>query len=161
MIDIPTLQLQRDATGDDGTFGRLLAAAGSGHRQHVAYSAEQPWRNNAPFESCIPAGKYLLARDYSPKWKRRYHVLDVPNRWAVLFHWGNFAGDEQLGKKSNLKGCIAPRLKLGVLDEQRVVLSSRVALGRLEEYLDAVGGYAWLEVSWLVSPAGDDGGRAA
>lgn len=159
-LDLTTIILERTDTGDDGTFGHILVPSegcpetGDSNTvnphasNQVCYTAELPWRGNEPFKSCIPTGTYLLARDYSPRFARAYHVLDVSKRYAIIIHAGNFAGDTDLSKKTDVVGCIAPGLGLGVFDEQRVVTSSRVALAGLEDYLDSLGGYAWLRVTW-------------
>ncbi len=149
MIDVPTLRLLRTSTGDDGTFGQLMAPADQdGGEVQIAHTAELPWRENLPFRSCVPAGTYLLARDFSPSKGRRWHLLDVPERARCMIHVGNWAGDIEVGKRTDVTGCIAPGLELGVLDEQRCVLNSKRALTRIEEYLELVGGYAWLQIEW-------------
>lgn len=60
---------------------------------------ERPWKNNASNISCIPKGQYLV------KWTRSikfplgsYQVMDVPKRFGIRIHKGNFFFD--------VEGCI-------------------------------------------------------
>jgi len=62
---------------------------------------ELPWLNNQPSRSCIPEGKYVLTKRWSPKHKWHLQVMNVPNRSLILIHPANNA-------KKELKGCIAP-----------------------------------------------------
>jgi hypothetical protein len=84
----------------DGTNGKLDYEG-----RFVCYTIELPWLNNAKRISCIPEGKYLLRRRYSPKFQWHIEVADVENRSFILFHPANNAQKE-------LNGCIAPVTKL-------------------------------------------------
>tara|TARA_B100001245_G_C22866715_1_gene416814 strand:+ start:808 stop:1215 length:408 start_codon:yes stop_codon:yes gene_type:complete len=79
-----------------GTNGRLTFNGGI-----ICYTIELPWWNNQRNISCIPEGKYLLAKRHTEE--RGFHLIvkDVPGRDGILFHPANNALKE-------LEGCIAP-----------------------------------------------------
>lgn len=54
---------------------------------------ELPWFNNATQKSCIPVGEYKVVPRTSAKFKKHFHVLDVPNRSYILIHAGNYYWD--------------------------------------------------------------------
>lgn len=60
---------------------------------------ELAWKNNEPQVSCIPLGKYKVVPRQSEKFKEHFHVLNVPNREAILIHPANYYKE--------LRGCIA------------------------------------------------------
>jgi hypothetical protein len=67
----------------------------------VFHTIELPWKDNAHGVSCIPEGRYELAKRYSPKFKQHVQVMNVEGRDLILIHPANDALKE-------LKGCIAP-----------------------------------------------------
>jgi hypothetical protein len=84
----------------DGTNGEVYV---KGRLQ--CYSIELPWLDNQPRRSCIPEGRYLLQKRYSPKYKHHLLVAHVPGRSFILMHAANDAQKELLG-------CIAPVTRL-------------------------------------------------
>ena len=80
----------------EGTNGDLYV---NGVRQ--CFTIELPWLNNQRRISCIPEGRYLLQKRYSPKFNWHIEVLHVKGRSGILIHPANDALKE-------LKGCIAP-----------------------------------------------------
>lgn len=118
-----TLTLTRNTSTEDGTFGTLPLPTGS-----VLRTAELPWRENAPFLSCIPKGTYTCVWRRSPKFGEVYHLERVPGRTGILVHAGNYAGDRRRGKRSDTDGCILVGQALGRLNEQAVVVRSQLAL---------------------------------
>lgn len=91
---------------------------------------ERPWLNNIPNKSCIPAGVYTckwLERSASGRYKRCWHVQDVPGRSGILWHKGNLV--------RHTLGCILPGMKKGTLENSPAVLSSGNAMARLREAL--------------------------
>ena len=83
---------------------------------------ELPWKNNEPFVSCIPEGKYLVKETWSPRFKRKlWLVCDVPERSGVRIHPENFS--------LNLEGCLALVLAFEDLHNDGIfdVTSSRAA----------------------------------
>lgn len=93
------LQLNREYHSE-GTNGKLLYG-----KHEICFTIELPWKENQRMVSCIPEGKYELAKRYTDK--RGWHLLvtGVPNRDGILFHPANDALKE-------LKGCIAPVSKV-------------------------------------------------
>lgn len=82
------LTLIRIGTTDYGTFGVLKDGP-----IPFALTLEQPWRDNEPNASCIPAGDYICRRVTSPKFGDTFEVTAVPNRTHILFHKGNLIED--------------------------------------------------------------------
>jgi hypothetical protein len=80
-------------------------------------------------ETAIPAGRYRLTIEPSPRYKRLMPRLnDVPGYSGVLIHWGNFPSDTQ--------GC----LLVGRYDPHSApdfISSSRKAFDQLFAKLDA------------------------
>jgi len=104
--------IKRVCTSEEGTFGVLLYA-----NEAFALTLEDPWRNNKPFESCIPAGTYQCERVNSPKFGNTFEIMSVPRRDHILFHWGNIQEDTE--------GCILVGEEFGILQNHWAVLSSK------------------------------------
>jgi len=79
-----------------GTNGKILL-----QNRLMMYSIELPWKDNRARGSCIPEGRYELAKRWSPKFDRHLLLMNVPGRKLILIHPANNALQE-------LKGCIAP-----------------------------------------------------
>ena len=124
------LQLERRAYLPHCTIG-VLTYQHDGDKTLV--SMERPWLDNAPFESCIPEGKYVCRRFSSKKFGETWEVCGVPKREAILFHAGNVAGDVQ--------GCIA--LGTTLSEQEYKILASRKAVG---EFLADTAGASELEL---------------
>ena len=125
--EVKRATLTREPFSDAGTFG--LLAFGTNNLRSV----ELPWRDNQPRKSSIPIGVYRCELVNSPKFGRVYCVLDVPGRSHILIHAANFGGDVELGFPSDLLGCIAPVMSIGMLQTkagamQKGGLKSRNAL---------------------------------
>lgn len=115
--------------GDQGTFGRFTSGALD------LCSGELPERANRPNASRIPAGTYICTFTDSPRFGRRLYLLgDVPGRSGVRIHPANFVGDEALGWKSELDGCIALGKSVGEIGGQKALLSSKKAVQEMEEF---------------------------
>jgi len=146
-------RLERGATRDEGTIGALTIPA----RAIQLVDLELPWRQNSPRKSCIPAGLYVCSLRLSSKWSPRadgrlFEVLNVPGRDEIKIHAATWAGDVDLGWHSDLRGCIAPGRRVGILKPPEVdasqlcVLQSRDAL---TEFMKAVGDEDFeLDVTW-------------
>lgn len=80
----------------EGTNGELWLNGLS-----VGFTIELPWLQNQRNVSCIPEGRYELAKRFTEKRGWHIHVKDVSDRSWILFHPANDALKE-------LKGCIAP-----------------------------------------------------
>ena len=114
------LKLTRYALFDDRTLGRLVVDG------EVFYTVEKPWKDNKPFVSCIPAGRYTITKGDSPRFgPNTWQVMDVPQRTHILFHVGNTADD--------VVGCIAVGTNVyGHLDG---VGKSKAAMARFDAAL--------------------------
>jgi hypothetical protein len=99
-----------------GTNGLLTCEGGT-----VCQTIELPWKDNHAGVSCIPEGRYVLARRYSPHLGWHLWVKDVPGREYILIHPANDAIHE-------LKGCIAP---VAVVTAAGEGIQSRAAFNRL------------------------------
>lgn len=107
------LELLRVGQSSRGTFGVLRHGD-----VPFALTLEPPWKNNAPGESCIPAGRYECVRVRSPKFGNTFEVTDVPGRTHVLFHKGNTIEDTE--------GCILVGEEFsGTFDHPRIASSER------------------------------------
>jgi hypothetical protein len=71
----------------------------------ICHTIELPWKDNQPFVSCIPEGKYLLEKRHTVE--RGHHLIlnSVSGRSYILIHPANHALKE-------LEGCIAPVMEL-------------------------------------------------
>lgn len=106
------IELIRYGSTPQGTFGELYV-----DDEFFAYTVEQPWNNNEPFASCIPAGMYELVPHNSSKYGHTLvfvnHSLGVYHwegpgvkRFACLIHTANYATDVQgcVGLGESLSG---------------------------------------------------------
>jgi hypothetical protein len=114
------LVLQRGPGTAYGTHGTLSVDGG----ERLCYTLEEPWKDNEPRVSCIPPGRYQVIRhgwepDSPVKFKRVWHVLNVPGRDAILIHAGNTIADTM--------GCIL--VGLGV--NEQGITQSQAALEKL------------------------------
>lgn len=110
---------------NDSTLGTLILPSGT-----ILKTIERPWLDNKSNISCIPEGQYLakwLSRSASGRYKRVWHIQDVPNRTGILMHAGNLV-------KHSL-GCILPGMKAGKLGGKDAVLSSGEALNKMRREL--------------------------
>lgn len=85
--------IRRIANTKDGVFGVLVVDG-----MPICLTLEEEWLNNQRKISCIPAGSYKCVKYSGTKYKDVWLVQDVPNRSAILIHWGN--------TKDNTAGCI-------------------------------------------------------
>lgn len=89
--------------------------------ERVCYTIELPWRDNEQSVSCIPEGRYRLAKRYSKRYGRHLLVQEVPGRSLILLHPANDALEE-------LRGCIAPVSRLAGAGKG---LQSRIAMRKV------------------------------
>lgn len=90
------------------------------------YTLENPKRNSKE-DSCIPAGKYKCIPHTSTKYPDTYEVLNVPERIAILLHWGN--------KEKDTLGCILLGDKLGSIDGEPAILDSKKCYERFRNLI--------------------------
>lgn len=81
--------LSRLVEDEHQTVGRLSLFQGV-HALFDCYTLELPFRDNAPFISCIPPGKYHCTRRFGEKFGAHWILKDVPGRSLILIHAGNF-----------------------------------------------------------------------
>ena len=125
------LILTRLESTDHGTFGRIRIGS------EIFQTGELPWRDNQNDISCIPPGIYECTFNMSYRFKKRmYLLMNVNNRVGVRIHSGNLMGDKSLGYRCQLAGCISLGEKLGMIDGQKAVLLSTVAMRKFEKLMN-------------------------
>lgn len=87
-----TLILQRLNLTSYGTYGVLMKVTEVGNVP-IALTLEDPWNNNEPFKSCIPANNYVCEKTVSPKFGDTFEITGILGRDHVLFHSGNTIDD--------------------------------------------------------------------
>lgn len=143
MTEPDLLRLDRIGSTPWGTLGRLELPGGA-----AFVTLEQPWRNNAKGESCIPAGVYPMEMRQSPmvyrtsakQFARGWEIRGVPNRSLIMVHPGNWMDDSN--------GCILVGRQFDVIKGKPGITSSRAAftdmMGRLSMRDD------WrIEIRWV------------
>lgn len=121
----------RGKSTEHGTPGRLVADL----EGFVCASLELPWNDNRTGLSCIPVGEYQCIPYPSAKFGNVYMVQNVPGRYGILFHYGNWAGDVQQGYRSHSRGCILLGQKHGIVDNQPGLLNSRATFALFKQHL--------------------------
>jgi hypothetical protein len=97
----------------------------------VIKSIERPWLNNQANISCYPEGVYVakwIDRSASGKYKRVWHVQNVPRRTGILWHVGNLV--------RHSKGCTLPGMRYGQLGGLPAVLASGAGLNLMRRELE-------------------------
>ena len=143
-----TLILRRLEQLPAGTFGLLMTVPGD----LQWHTMEEDWRNNMPRVSCIPEGRYKLARTiYHKHGYETFEVMDVPGRTRILIHPANTEED--------VEGCIGLGMRRGKIrvpkDEDTGlthVLKDGIVESRkaFEEFMALMSGADedWLVVQW-------------
>ena len=116
------LTLSRATQGPLGTFG-VLSKEGI----PICLTCEDPWNNNETGNSCIPEGTYQCAWHNGPKYQNVWEVRNVPNRSAILIHWGNTPDDT--------KGCILVGSSYATLNGLPAVINSKATISMLRAML--------------------------
>lgn len=122
------LILKRWCKSDEmGVFGTIYHDG-----EPVCVTVEQPWRNNLPFHSCVPAGQYQLVPFNGSKYKDTFALyapeLDVhitkqtTGRYACVIHSANMA--------EQLQGCIAPGRQLSAMQGKDGALNWAITSSR-------------------------------
>lgn len=106
------------------TLGRLELFDGT-RKVFECKTLELPWLDNQKQKSCIPTGTYTITARSSAKYGLHFLVNNVPNRDAILIHYGNYYTD--------ILGCILVGATFTDLngDGFRDVTSSRDTLKKL------------------------------
>lgn len=86
---------------------------------------ELPWRDNERKVSCFPEGIYRVVERRTDKFKRHYHILDVPERSFILQHPGNFT--------HQIEGCQLPGERFQHLNRDAVpdIINTRATLDKM------------------------------
>ena len=119
-----TVTLKRDLDTGKETLGTLTCG------DFICNTLERPWKNNLSNISCIPTGKYLVEKSFSPKLlKTTYEIKNVPRRSGIRFHSSSFWTD--------LKGCIALGSGYANLnnDKEKDLINSRITIKKFEDYM--------------------------
>ncbi|WP_319778311.1 DUF5675 family protein [Maridesulfovibrio sp.] len=118
------VELRRVEQSETETIGVLVVDG-----KAVCWCLEEPWRDNEPAISCIPAGVYVFALEYSPsKGRELWTIKEVPKRDYVRVHIGNTVDDTE--------GCPLTGKEPGEMNGKRAVLRSAKAFG---EFMTAMG----------------------
>ena len=83
------VKIKRTQHLKEATLGALTI---EGIKTDPIYTLENPKRKTDK-DSRIPSGTYICKPFSGAKYKDVYEVTKVPNRTAILFHWGNFESD--------------------------------------------------------------------
>ena len=115
---ITGIRIERFAYTPVGTFGRIVLP------NFNCFTVEKPWRDNIPFESCIPEGTYsaVLGKFHRGGYPA-YELIEVPGRTLIKLHRAN--------TEDELLGCIAPGLLLGCIHGKWGVQRSTEAFEQL------------------------------
>lgn len=120
------LKLQRAFSNKQVTLG-MLQILGLEHAPF--FTLENPKRSSN-VDNRIPAGVYKCKPYSGTKYKDVFEVQNVPNRSAILIHWGNFESDTE--------GCILVGDSAAMHGIRPAVLQSRVSFDRLRGLLAGV-----------------------
>lgn len=128
------IHLIRYAYCRDHTLGHLHVDDWS------CFTIERPWQGNRRNVSCIPEGVYPIHHTQRHNGAQAIAIDDVPDRSAILIHSANWVHE--------LKGCVAPGIGLGVMDNMQAVLGSVSALYQILERIADPAVHATLRVAW-------------
>ena len=81
--------LKRETYNKTQTLGKLTITDGTTVLLECV-TLELPWKNNKRNVSCIPRGSYRVVRRNTPKFREHFHITQVPERYYILIHPGNF-----------------------------------------------------------------------
>lgn len=107
--------IQRKPSALNGTFGEWFI-----NDKFFCHTLERPADGDHP---CIPAGTYECNRFHSPRNGLCWLLDNVPGRSMIEVHSSNVY--------TQLLGCIAPGMTLGVFGGLPAVLQSKLAMQKL------------------------------
>ena len=117
------VKLKRNKHLPNATLGTLTI---EGIKTDPIYTLENPKRATDK-DSCIPAGTYNCKPYSGSKYSNVYIVENVPNRSAILIHWGNTEKDTL--------GCILLGNKIGKIGDEPAVLNSKLCYERFRSLI--------------------------
>jgi len=99
------------------------------------WTLENPWKQNAVGESCIPLGHYKAKRFESPNFGETFKILDLQDRepaerTGIVFHVGNTAKDT--------RGCILLGSEVGQYQGARAILESAKAVEKFMQKMSVI-----------------------
>lgn len=121
----------RDNVGRKQSTGIIVVQDENAKVLFTCQSLERGWVSNKKNVSCIPAGKYTLRFEFSPKFNTDlWEIYGVPNRSECKFHAANFWHE--------LNGCIAPGVTQKDLDHDNLVdnIESKKALAGFHKAME-------------------------
>lgn len=116
------VNLYRHTQDKDCTRGVMLL-----NELPICVTLEEPWQDNAPMVSCIPAGTYKCVKYSSTAHPDVWELQNVPNRTKILIHNGNTLRDTM--------GCILVGNQTGLIAGAQAVLNSKKTLNKLRKIL--------------------------
>lgn len=121
------LKLLRTFANEHKTLGLLRLYTESGITDSRIKTLELPDKDNQRYISRIPAGVYPIKPIKRPNGDWALLLENVPNRYAILIHRGNYT--------RHIQGCILVGLKHVDIDKDGItdVAQSREAMDILEE----------------------------
>lgn len=117
------LKLKRIQHLDNATIGTLTI---SDTITDPIYTLENPLRETDK-DNRIPAGTYICKPYSGTKYQDVYIVENVPNRSAILIHWGNTEKDTL--------GCILIGNKIGKIGIEPAILQSKKCFERFRSLI--------------------------
>lgn len=124
MSDTAHVILTRGYKSDKVTLG-MLQIEGIPH--DPIFTLENPWKNNVKKHSCIPDGSYPVKPYSGTRYKNVWLVSGVPDRSAILIHYGNTEEDTD--------GCVLLGMSAGRMKTQPAILESVRAIQYLRSLL--------------------------
>ena len=121
--------LVRDTFTEYDTTGRLyLGRNAIGAPDCLILEDRVRLTDKVPRETAIPFGTYDVVITMSPRFKRELPLLlNVPGFAGIRIHSGNTAGDTE--------GCLLPGMSRILRNGRQVVINSRAAFDRINQYL--------------------------
>jgi len=125
--------LRRFRSDEVGTFGTLEID------NVVFFTVEKPWKDNKPFESCIPEGEYSLMPHKSNKYGNVLAIVGGTvshykdggfERYACLIHTANYPHDVEgcigLGDNYNQAANMVMNAKQSIIDFYNIVSPNEI-----------------------------------
>lgn len=100
--------------------------------KYFCCTLEPPERGNVTDkDGCIPAGIYVCKRtSRPPKWPDIFEIQDVPNRYGILIHRGNYDPDTT--------GCILLGTSFGIINGKQSIYDTVTAFNNFMAYWKGV-----------------------
>lgn len=128
-----TVIVIRDVINRNQCLGICVVRNAENQIVFTSQSLERGWLNNVRNISCIPAGKYDLRLEWSPRFQTHlWEIYNVPNRRECKFHAANFV--------RQLNGCIALGSNRVFLDNDGLIdiANSRNTMRRFHHVLNGL-----------------------